>query len=532
MASNPKITSQRWIALAVAVLFFFTSLILVNDNQLFISPDETANAYSAQVLADTGSMVGEHDGLTELTGDRIHPRSMVAVDGQLYPGSFLGLPVIYGLLAAIFGSWILLLLTPAITLGAGLAWRKLIETFFGAKIGFIAFVLFLLHPAIWYYSARGLMHNVLFIDLVVLALWLWFTQPLAKLKKAPWLSDTLAGLSLGLALFVRTSEFGWVLLSLLALTIFFFKKLSLKRVAVALLGLAIGLGILFAANALTYGGPLTTGYTVGVDAAQVVLSADESVDTVKLFPFGIHPASAWGHFSVYFGSMFWWLTTLAAIGLGIVCWRDRKNRIKWGILATGAIIFVYLTLMYGSWEIHDNPDPTQITMANSYVRYWLPMYILSIPLIAIALDKLALTISSKKTKLISAGLLIIVVILNFNAVFSQGQDGLLKVADTLSRSGEIQTSILEHTPDESVIIVDRADKLIFPHRQVWYPLRDDTTYSALPLLTDATSVYYYGITFPPEDMEYLNASRLGVMNLGIELVETYDLESLYYIYKK
>ncbi len=532
MVSSSKKSSGRWIVAAVAVLFFFTSLILINEQQLYISPDETANAFFAERFAAEGVL---HDGpnLTSLfLDDRIHPRSTVSVEGYLYPGSFLGLPVLYGALMSLFGSWVLWVLTPAITVGAGLAFRKLTEKFFGSKIGLMAFTLFLLHPAIWYYSARGLMHNVLFIDLIVLALWLWVCKPFEKLKRAPWLSDILAGLSLGLALFVRTSEFGWIALALGALLALNIRRLKYKHLLRGLLGLALGLLILFAFNTLTYGGPLTTGYTVGIDSAQITLSADESADTVELFPFGIHPASAWEHFSIYFGSMFWWLTSLAAIGLGVVCWKDKKNWKKWGIIATGAMIFGYLTLMYGSWEIHDNPDPTQITMANSYVRYWLPMYILSIPLIAIAIEKLAQTIYSKQAKLISAGLLFMVVFLNFNAVFSQGQDGLVKVADTLSRSGEIQESILTHTQESSIIIVDRADKIIFPHRQVMYPLRDDATYEALPLLTKTDSVYYYGITFPSEDIEYLNNSRLADMDLGIKLIETYDQESLYQIYKK
>jgi len=121
---------------------------------------------------------------------------------------------------------------------------------------------------------------------------------------------------------------------------------------------------------------------------------------------------------------------------------------------------------------------------------------------------------------------------NIYAVFFQAQDGLLAVRDTLNRSEEIQLSVLVHIPEDALVIVDRSDKLFFPWREVMYPLRAEETYAAMPVVIDhGLSLYYYGITLPDEDVRYLNESRLGSMGLGIALVETYDEESLYHIYK-
>jgi hypothetical protein len=99
----------------------------------------------------------------------------------------------------------------------------------------------------------------------------------------------------------------------------------------------------------------------------------------------------------------------------------------------------------------------------------------------------------------------------------------------LQRSEQIQAAVLRYTSPESVILVDRSDKLFFPHRQVWYPLRDEATYEAMPRLVENTQLYYYGITFPSADMEYLNTDRLKRMDLRIELIETFQHESLYRI---
>ncbi|MEK7619920.1 MAG: hypothetical protein AAB413_01630, partial [Patescibacteria group bacterium] len=90
---------------------------------------------------------------------------------------------------------------------------------------------------------------------------------------------------------------------------------------------------------------------------------------------------------------------------------------------------------------------------------------------------------------------------------------------------------LRYTEGNAVLIVDRGDKLFFPHRHVWYPLRDEATYEAMPSILESTTLYYYGITFPQTDLDYLNDSRLKRMGLGIEIVQTYADESLYRLFK-
>ena len=81
-----------------------------------------------------------------------------------------------------------------------------------------------------------------------------------------------------------------------------------------------------------------------------------------------------------------------------------------------------------------------------------------------------------------------------------------------------------------MIIVDRADKIFFPHR-VMYPLRSQQTYSLMPIAVENVPVYYYGITFPEKDIEYLNTKKLKELGLQIEHMQTFDEESLYRISK-
>ena len=86
------------------------------------------------------------------------------------------------------------------------------------------------------------------------------------------------------------------------------------------------------------------------------------------------------------------------------------------------------------------------------------------------------------------------------------------------------------TEVDAVIIVDRADKLFFPDRRVIYPLRDEKTYALMLQIVALVPLYYYGITLPQADIDYLNGDKLKAMGLQIDFVENFGEESLYKIY--
>lgn len=531
MASKKRSWFWGTIVAITAVIFVLGSLILVNESQLYVSPDETANAYFATQFAQTGLLQGEAHPLSHLVEERIHPRSTIRVEGTLLPGSFLGLPLLYGMVSSIFGEGALPLITPLITLLTAFAAGRIVARFTNKTTGYLVSVLVLVHPAMWYYSARGLMHNVLFVDLLILSAWLYIDQPLRRVKKQrSLLNDVTVGLLFALAIMTRTSEAFWVAGALVACLAVFWKKISLQRARVVAIGVLLGGGIALLTNYLTYGDPLLTGYTAGVVVAQETVSAAQAVATKGVLPFGIHPRTAWGHLRDYGILMFWWLSLLALPGLYLL-WQQKKHRkVIRSAIVIGTFVSAWIVLMYGSWEIHDNPDPTQITMANSYVRYWLPMYLLSIPMIATTIMWLANTWKQSWMKHATYAVCVLALgAASIYAVFMQGQDGLLKMRTELQESADIQEVVLKVVPEDAVIVVDRADKIFFPHREVMYPLRDDGTYASMPLLAQYAPLYYFGITFPEQDVEYLNTKKLAEMGLQITQLISFEEESLYQI---
>lgn len=515
------------------ILFFVGTLVLTHFVRLFISPDETANAFFAQAFAHTGSF-RVYDAMNQLYGGVLHPRSIVTDGAFLLPGSFVGLVFLYGGISFMFGAWSLTFITPVLVVFASLAWNQILQRWFTKRIAFISSLLFLFHPAIWYYSARGLMPNVLFVCCVVFSIWflLRLTPPAkeGKGEVSSWFLSLFAGLFLGLALFVRLSEMYWLAPLFLFILFLERKQLSLRRSILFVFGFALPMCLLLLLNVKTYNNPFTFGYSfVSSTQHMIATTTPQEVTEEKLawlLPFGFHPRGIFWHTLDYLLVLFWWLTIPALCSLPLVL-REKKQKIY---TIVTIIIAAWLCIWYGSWLLHDNPDPTQITIANSYVRYWLPIFVLSTPFIAMSLQWVADRTDSKKHAWhILVSLMLLVLALNVRIVFLEGQDALVHVVSTLQQSEQIRDQIFKIVPENGVIITDRSDKIFFPGRHVMVPLRSEQTYAAIPKMIDQTPVYYYGITLPATDLDYLNQQMFAPVGLEIVFIQSFGVESLYHM---
>jgi hypothetical protein len=425
---------------------------------------------------------------------------------------------LFGGLVWFFGLWSLTFWTPFLAVVAVLAWRAIIEEFFDHRVGFYSTLLLMAVPAWWYWSARPLMPNVLFVSFLI------FSVFFLVVKKWP----SLAGLALAGALWIRTAEIFWLAPLLFLIFIFWREKIFWRPVLCFLASLAIALLPMFFVNHALYGSYLATGYTA--ISSEVNLVADEGVaesghsSLVQTFdeflssilPFGFHPRAALRNFWNYGLVMNWWLVLPAVIGAILAARRGFKWRYLLFLLVIGVLVIVY-----GSAVIHDNPDPAAITIGNSYSRYWLPLFVATTPLAALAISRLR--------KNLRIFCLIIFFLLSFNLVFFSSADALWPSRQRLIEVGAIRERVLALTESEAVVIVDRADKLFFPDRRVRFPLRDETTYALMAPLAKAGPLYYFGITFPQVDLDYLNNEKLKSDGLVVELVEIFNEESLYQI---
>lgn len=555
---------------AVILLFFAYSFLPLTAPARPNSPDEMSNGHFAREYAAKGQL-WSFELLNLPLGGIVHPRSIRAIDGLLVPGGFLGLPVIYGLLAKAVGSGAIPFFTPVFAVAAVFAWGALIKKYFGPRAGAFAAALLALNPVWWYWSSRTLMPNVLGLALVIIAAWLFFVAPISKVleRRADQglgllarADAALAGVALALAIAVRPSEAYWIDLSIVVLLIMARKSLPLGRVIDCAVFALLAIVPFAFLNHAVYGSALGTGYgAAGQGAAADILPhgfGDRLLGPIRpyLFPLGFAPRDAVKHFFTYGLSFFWWWTVAiffsiifllrgtilskkkdqdqGRVGLPepVAGWSfpyDPSDRL-WGptrsLTMVAVLISLWLIFFYGSWTLKEISDGS-IAIGSSYLRYWLPIFIFSTIPVAAALARL-----TEQRRALTLAVLALLIIASGYTVFRSPLEGLLRIRVNLIEADAKVEAIMAATEPNAIIIADTADKYLFPERAVIYPLRAESTYAALSVAATQRPLYYFGITLPEGDMAALVADRLMPQGLEMAPVEVIGQETLYRISKK
>jgi hypothetical protein len=260
---------------------------------------------------------------------------------------------------------------------------------------------------------------------------------------------------------------------------------------------------------------------VNDDAAAVAMPASQRN---FLLPFGFHERIILDNVLDYGWRLYPWMSVLAAFGLVLALAERGEQRKLWRILVVFTFLLAaWLGVVYGSWKIVDNPDPSIISLGNSHVRYWLPVFALASIFGARTLVFL-LGDGSRLRQVYVGGLIALTALLSGQLV-AFGHDGYVPSRAALATFAAKEARILALTEAQAIIVVDRADKYLFPERRVVVPLRSETTYAALATMLEHAPVYYFGITLPPGDMDYLNQEKL--QGVSIQFVDTLHEESLY-----
>ena len=91
----------------------------------------------------------------------------------------------------------------------------------------------------------------------------------------------------------------------------------------------------------------------------------------------------------YILDMFTELSVVFTLGvILLLVFNIRKPRKKYfAYFSVFAVLSLILIFYYGSWQFNDNPDPNRFTIGNSYTRYWLPIYLMMMPIAALAIVK-------------------------------------------------------------------------------------------------------------------------------------------------
>lgn len=518
------------VALIAAAYSFLPLAVPGLDN----SPDEAANRIFATEFAERGRL-WRSEPLDAVAPGVVHPRSMRIANGVQVPVGFIGLPVLYGGIARVLGTEAIPFLAPVLAALAVLAWAGIAAKLFGdERIGILAGGLLAVHPVWWYAASRTLQPNVLFVSLLIGALWFFIASPLKGVRRA-----IPAGMLLGLALAVRPSEAYWIALGVMTILVVLRDGRAAKDACIAAICAAVMLVPFFVTQHGLYGSIFATGYGAGIDTevvgAAVGGNAAKLLGPLRpyLFPLGFAPRLAFRTFATYGIGFFGWWSCIVGAGLAAyaaLLVRRKVTVTRGTAAATAAVLLValWLILFYGSWVIKDTPDPDAITIGSSYLRYWLPLFVVStLPAAWFAGRVLPRLRSALVTSLVIA--LVILAIGSVSAVqiaFAEGE-GLVRMKADLERYVLDRDAVLAATEEDAVIVVDRSDKVLYPHRSVVVPLRSEQTYAALPLLVAHTPTYYLGLTLPEKDLAWLNEVKLPPLGLSIAPVREVSDQTLY-----
>ncbi len=513
-----------YILLPILLIFVFFNIWLAwPNNQAFDLqprfdwPDETANYFWVSHFTQTGQLFFDEP-LNGVALNQIHPRSFnVNGSKQLVPGSFLGLILFYALFAKVFGIKIIFILGPFLAALSAIPFYFLIKKFFDQKIALVSSVLMLCHPAWWYYSASPLLPNAVFIFALLVSLATLISWP-----KANFFSAIISGIFFGLAFVIRPSEAVWIFGLIIISFLFQRKKYNWQKILIFLVAAGvILLPSLFFQYSL-YGSFLGTGYDQLQNVTQNSCQICKIVQSLVL-PFGFHPIVLLKNFWHHYFLIFWPINLLVLAGLLYLIIAPDKKKYFFSVYFLVAIaLHFWLIIYYGNWQFADQMTVNLNVLAVSYVRYWLLLYLLTIPFAASALLFLA-----QKIKLCSRLFLIFLIALIFCysgliVLFSEN-DSLLNVKSRIFSYYQSASEINDLTEDNSIVIVNRKDKVLFPERKVIHTFEDlkndDLILSFLPSLVSEAPVYYLALS-PVDDHSLRNGLRL-------ELVKKINNEYLY-----
>jgi hypothetical protein len=437
---------------------------------IFNQPDEMANYLFIRewVLHDH---LGVKERLSNIAGDQLHPRSTTVVQSTLVPIGFPGFIVLVGILlkavhfldAGKLFNYLIVMVTPLCAAIAPFFFYAIIKKIFNnSSLALLSAVLLYIHPMWWYSASRPLQQGILFVSAIIFA-----TFCLVRQKNQAHLWTLFLFIFWwGIGLYIRPTEWVWTLIFFVCLGQYLKPKLHYNAIiSVAIAATIVG-ALFFATQTAWYGHPLASGYvrptTEGLGGK--VFEGPQGISFIQalFLPFGIHPISIIKTAYAYLFKLVapWSLATLFAIAL---VWYDKKNQ---SVYKKYIYIFFavscYILIYYGSWQFTDNLLGIA-SIGSSQARYFLPVYVLSLPLIAFLLKKIW---ENSQTGAYVAGIIAIVLTLfSIKAVFFQFE-GLWSVKTTVANYYDIRQSLIEKTPGPAIFVTHYADKYIFPLRRV------------------------------------------------------------------
>lgn len=451
-------------------------------------PDSMANYFWIKEYASNNKL-SLAEPLNLEANNLIHPRSFnVNSRGELVPGSFLGLILIFGWLAKIFSAAAIIYFTPLLAVSAAWALYLIVKKLFNSEgIAFWSALLLMVTPVWDYYTFESLLPNVPFI-----ALFLWSAWAVLSIKKDRLITWLVAGFLSGLALSIRPSEIIWVGIIYLALLIDQKNIKTIQGWPLFILGGVLAFLPSLYEQKIIYGQALSVGYN---QLSSLAGSGWTLRHTIKqlIVPFGFKPGDAFQNFGQYFLSLSWPFISLAVLGYFFL---KEKRHLFNKYLLVSALIFIYLIFYYGSWHFDDQLNLSLNNLGASYVRYWLILSILLLPLGGACLDKLSRLKYQISLSCLPWLVLSLLALWSLNLTLIQDPNNILSIRQNIAEYKIQAEPIIKQTEDNAIIVTTRTDKWFFPERRVIHTFnlsQDKKLLLVLDKLKSQAPVYIFDV---------------------------------------
>lgn len=503
---------------AIAALFAIGASALSWDNARAIDlaprfhwPDETTIFFFAARVAAGGSLVAPEP-RNVVAGNRIHPRTAnVRPDGAIVPGGYLGLPLWYGLIGRVIGERAMLFVTPTLAALGLLAFAVIVGAFAGVRTAALATIILALAPPWWLFTATAVLPNVPFVALLLIG-------GAVLISRVRWIHWFLGGLAVGLALTIRTHEFLWAIA--LVGVVAWHQHVRWPHL------LALGVGIvlpfipILALQSAVYGSAFTTGYALLQDGGALPTEfAARGANPMRwvwtfIAPFGWEPTAAIARFSQYIILPYWWLATLAVVGMGAAA--RAHHRIE--VIITLALS-AWLVLLYGSWTIADPLVRASNVLTISYVRYWLPIVVLLAMWAAVGVRALLAAAPSRMRATVAVILVLGIAMASAPRTIDDPSEGIRAQRRDLAANRERARAVIAATTPDTIILSHRMDKVFFPERAVVFvperPGEDATLRRDVTALVAVAPVAWYAAS--PPSFDGFSFDRVDGMPFGEQL---------------
>lgn len=419
---------------------------------VFLSPDETAVAVAARSQVETGSFATTVELVK--TVPWLHPRSFVAQNDRIIPVGFLGMPALISLVVRVAGDTGMALFTPCLVLLTVIPLWSLARAW-GRAAQLSVAVAWMTFPTVILYANRGLFPNLPVVCLTVWVVWLLVRfQHLA--------GYAIAGSLFGLAASIRPTEVPWMMLwctvAFVVATRGQSTRMRLLRFGSFLIPCMIVTGLMAWVGRETYGSWFSAGYQLRDPAApsiEVAPTVTPPASVLETWPFGFHPRNVWFNVKSY---LLWYLApwaVLSVVALGML-WRDTKRSLVGVAVATAG----FLALLYGQGLYQDHVRVQNVSLANSFLRYMLPL----VPLAVFGLGYLVsrLVRISRVGVAASMTLVIGVVVFGVWTATIRDDEGIMANRTELFRYAAIRAESQELLDPYAVVLSDRSDKIFFP----------------------------------------------------------------------